>query len=67
MSVRSFLKALFSGDAADPKPKHAGHDLADTIDEAMGPQAGSAHGRMAGGGVYRYFEDGTDETTDTPR
>ena len=67
MSFRAFFRGLFRADGARAKPRHAGHDLADRIDEAMGPQGGSGHGRVTGGAVYRYFEgENRDEAERAP-
>jgi len=57
MSIRAFFRDLFRSDVARARPRHSGDDLADRIDEAMGPQGGSGHGRMTGGAVYRHFEE----------
>ena len=56
MSIRAFFRNLFRSDVARTRPRHSGDDLADRIDEAMGPQGGSGHGRMTGGAIYRHFE-----------
>lgn len=57
MGIRRFLRNLFSGARTTPN-RHRGHDLADTVRDAIGPQGGGGDGgRMTGSRVYRHLED----------
>lgn len=62
MSLRNFLRLLIKGvPESGTRVRHGGHEIADTVRDAMGPQAGgggqgAGGGRMTGNAVYKHFE-----------
>ncbi len=61
MGIRNFFRLLVRGMPAERPARHTGHDVADTVRDAMGPLGGGggghgSNGRMSGNAVYKHLE-----------